>query len=314
MRIFITGAGGYVGSVVSEKAISAGHNVLGLARSESSARKLKGMGVTPILGELEDLELLTKTAKEADAVLHLGFVHEFHRPFDELIAIDVAAIQALASGLVNTGKALIMTSGTGLTEADNGKETFEDSPLTKEALSHRVVSENTAIKFADQGVRSMTIRLAPFVYGRGGSFFVPITMQGAAKFGFAPYVGDGMTMTTAADVDAAADLYLLAMEKGKPGSVFNGTTETDVRLKDLATAIGKALDVPTKSVTPEEISEIVGPFIARFLQIENRASNQKAKRELGWQPAPQLKLLDDIVKGSYRPLAEKLKSENAIAR
>jgi nucleoside-diphosphate-sugar epimerase len=115
-------------------------------------------------------------------------------------------------------------------------------------------------------------------------------------------------------IDAAADLYLLAMEKGKAGTVFNCSTETDIRLKDLAAAIGKALDVATKSVTPEEADEMVGPFTARFLKVENRASNQKARRELGWQPAPKFNLLDDIVKGSYRPLVETLKSERALAR
>jgi nucleoside-diphosphate-sugar epimerase len=314
MRIFITGASGYVGSVVSEKAIKAGHTVLGLARSDSSASKLEKMGATPILGSLQDFDLLTKTAKEADAVLHLGFVHEFDRPYEELIAIDIAAIEAMANGILNTNKALIMTSGTGLVEADNGKETSEDSPIVKEALNLRVKAEEAALKFKDQGVRAMAIRLAPYVYGRGGSYFVPTTIQAAAKYGFAPYVGDGQIMTTAADVDAAAELYLLAMEKGKAGSLFNCSTETDVRLKDLATAIGKALDVGTKSVSPEEIIEMCGFFTARFLMVENRASNQKAKRELSWQPAPEFKLLDDIEKGSYRSFVEKLKSERVAAR
>jgi nucleoside-diphosphate-sugar epimerase len=313
MRIFITGASGYVGSVVSEKAVKAGHTVLGLARSDSSASKLEQIGVMPVLGNLGDLGLLNRTAKEADAVLHLGFVHEFDRPYDELLAIDIAAIESLANGLLNTNKALIMTSGTGVVEADNGKETCEDSPVSQ-GLGIRVRAEEAALKFAEQGVRSMAIRLAPYVYGRGGSYFVPINMQAAAKYGFAPYVGDGLKMTTAADVDAAADLYLLAMEKGKAGSVFNCSTETDVVLKDLATAIGKSLDVGIRQVTAEQSNEMCGPFTAHFLQVENRASNQKAKRELGWQPAPTLKLLDDIVKGSYRALAEKLKSEGAIAR
>jgi nucleoside-diphosphate-sugar epimerase len=313
MRIFITGASGYVGSVVSEKAIKGGHTVLGLARSDSSASKLEKIGATPILGTLEDLDLLTRTAKGADAVLHLGFVHEFNRPIEELMALDTAAIQALAKGLGNANKALISTSGTLVVEADNGKETYEHSPLSK-GHSFRVRSEQAALEFVDQGVRAMAIRLAPFVYGRGGSYFLPITMQAAAKYGFAPYVGDGLQMTTAADVDASADLYLLAMEKGKAGSVFNCSTETDVRLKDLATAIGKALDVATKSVTLEEAIEMCGYFTASMSQLESRASNQKAKQELGWQPAPKYSLLDDIVKGSYRSLADKLKSEGAIAR
>jgi nucleoside-diphosphate-sugar epimerase len=286
--------------------------VLGLTRSDSSASKLEKIGAKPIPGTLEDLDILSKAAKEADAVLHLGFVHEFNRPFEELVAIDIAATRALANGLVGTNKALITTSGTGVVEPDNGKETSEDAPIVKE--NPRVHCEEATLAFAQQSVRAMIIRLAPFVYGRSGSFFVPVTIQAAAKSGFAPYVGDGLKMTTAADVDAAADLYLLAMEKGKAGSVFNCSTETDVRFKDLATAIGKALDIKTKSVTAEEATQIVGPFVAHFLAIENRASNQKARHELGWQPEPKFNVLDDIVKGSYSSLVDKLKSEMAIAR
>src|SRR5579862_9607817 len=115
MRIFMTGASGYVGSVVAEKAIEQGHTVVGLARSQSSAEKLTKLGATPLLGNLESLDLLTRAAADSDAVLHLGFVHEFHRPYDELLAIDIAAIRAMGKGLAGSGKPLIMTSGTGVT-------------------------------------------------------------------------------------------------------------------------------------------------------------------------------------------------------
>lgn len=311
MRIFITGASGYVGSVVTEKAIEQGHTVIGLARSEASAGKLTKMGATPVRGTLEDLELLTKTAKEADAVLHLGFVHEFNRPFDELVAIDIAAIEALGKGILHSNKPLIMTSGTGVVVPDNGKETFEDSKIIPE--NHRVRGEEVVLKLADQGVRAIGLRLAPYVYGRGGSYFLPMNMQAAAQHGFAPYIGDGQIMTTAADVDATADLYLLAMEKAKSGSIFNCSTETNIRIKDMADAIGKALSVQSKSVSFEEASEMIGPFVANFLQFENRASNEKARRELGWQPVPKFNFLDDIVKGSYKEFAAKLKSEVVAA-
>lgn len=312
MQIFITGASGYVGSVVTERAIEKGHTVIGLARSAESAAKIEKMGATPLLGTLEDLALLTKTASEADAVLHLGFVHEFNRPFDELVGIDINAIEALGKGLKDSNKALIVTSGTGLVVPNNGEETFEDSKTIQE--NHRIKSEIAALKLADQGVRVIVLRLAPYVYGRGGSYFVPINMQAAAQNGFAAYVGDGQIMTTAADVDACADLYLLALEKGKAGSIFNCSTETNIRIKDLAETISKALDVPAKSVSVEQANAFVGPFIANFLYYENRASNARAKRELGWQPAPKFSLLDDITKGSYRAFAEKLKSDRKVAK
>jgi nucleoside-diphosphate-sugar epimerase len=314
MRIFITGASGYVGSVVTEKALKSGHQVVGLARSESSAAKLEKLGAQPLKGTLENLELLTKAAREADAVLHLGFVHEFDRPFDQLIAIDVAATKAMATGLFKSNKPLITTAGSAVVLPNNGEETNEDSPVTADVLQLRVAAERATLDFAKEGVRSMVIRLAPYVYGRGGSYFVPILMRGAHKFGFAPYVGDGLHMTTAADVDASADLYLLAMEKGKSGSVFNCSTETDVRFVDLAKAAATALNVEAKSVNGEKADEICGPFTGRVMRLENRASSAKAKRELGWHPAPKFKLVDDIVKGSYRQLADQLKSEGALTR
>ena len=193
MRIFMTGATGYIGSVVAEKAVAQGHTVVGLARSEASLEKLKKMGVTPVAGDLESLNVLTRAASESDAVLHLGFVHEFHRPYDELLAIDMAAIRALGKGIAGTGKRLLMTSGTGVTEPDvNGAETDEESPITNTPLKARVEAEQAALALESEGVSPVVLRLAPYVYGRGGSVFVPALLKAAAEHGVAPYVGDGM--------------------------------------------------------------------------------------------------------------------------
>ena len=308
MRIFITGASGYVGSVVTEKAIEKGYQVTGLARSSASAKKLEALGAQVLSGTLEDRALLTQAAKDSDAVLHLGFVHEFNRPYDELMAIDIAAIKALGSGLSGTNKPLVVTTGTAVVKSDPGKETDEQSPLTDGHLGQRALAEQAALATVQDGVKGMVIRLAPYVYGRGGSYFVPTNMQGAAKTGYAIYVGDGGAMTSAGDVDASAELYLLAMEAGTAGDIFNCTTETDVQIKKLAEAIAKALSLETKSVSLEEANSICGPFTAQFLQLENRASSAKARRNLGWNPQPKFKLLDDIVNGSYKELAKSLKS------
>ncbi len=313
MRIFITGASGYVGGVVTEKAIKAGHEVVGLARSESSAARVLKLGGTPFLATLEDTDALADAAREADAVLHLGFVHEFDRPFQELVAIDSQAISAMGKALAGTNKALITTSGTGVAAPDNGKETAEEAPLREGHLSVRGRAEAATTSLADEGVRGMVIRLAPFVYGRGGSH-VPVQLQVAAKYGYAPYVGDGTTMTSTTDVDAAADLYLLALEKGRAGSVFNCTTEYDVHFKSLAEAVASALGVTAKSVMPEQAAEMASPFIAMLMQIESRASSAKARKELGWNPQPKYKLCDDIVLGSYKPMAEQLKRELKAVR
>jgi len=308
MKIFITGASGYIGSVVTEKALQAGHDVVGLARSEHSAEKVKKLGAKPLLATLEDTEALAAAAREADAVLHLGFVHEFDRPYEEPISIDSKATQAIGSALAGSNKPLVTTSGTGVIQPNNGKETTEESPLAEGHFKVRGLGEKTTTDLSNVGVRAMVIRLAPYVYGRGGSFFVPTNMQVAAKYGFAAYIDDGSAMTTAVDVDAAADLYLLAVEKGKAGSVFNCSTENNVHLKQLAEAIATAIGVKTKSVAIEQANEMYGPFIATFLHLENRASSAKALRELGWAPKAKYRLCDDIMYGSYKPLAQQLRS------
>jgi nucleoside-diphosphate-sugar epimerase len=311
MRIFITGASGYVGSVVTEKAIQAGHEVVGLARSESSAAKVLKLGATPLLAMLEDTDVLADAARDADAVLHLGFVHEFDRPYEELVAIDTEAIAAMGKALTGSNKPIITTSGTGAAAPDNGKETTEEAPLRESHLSMRGKAETVTTSLA--GARGMVIRLAPFVYGRGGSH-VPLQLQVAAKYGYSPYVGDGSAMTSTTDVDAAAALYLLAMEKGKAGSLFNCTTETDMQYKQLAEAVATTLGITAKSVTPEQAVEMFGPFIALLMQIESRASSAKARKELGWNPQPRYKLCEDIVLGSYKPLADKLQREVKAVR
>jgi nucleoside-diphosphate-sugar epimerase len=311
MRIFITGASGYVGSVVTEKAIQAGHEVVGLARSESSAAKVLKLGATPLLATLEDTDVLAAAARDADAVLHLGFVHEFDRPFEELVAIDTKAIAAMGKALAGSNKPIITTSGTGAAAPDNGKETTEEAPLRESHLSVRGKAEAVTTGLA--GARGMVIRLAPFVYGRGGSH-VPLQLQVSAKHGYAPYVGDGTAMTSTTDVDAAAALYLLAMEKGRAGSVFNCTTETDMQYKQLAEAVATTLGISAKSVTPEQAVEMFGPFIAMLMQIESRASSAKARKELGWNPQPKYKLCEDIVLGSYKPLANNLQRDVEVVR
>jgi nucleoside-diphosphate-sugar epimerase len=309
MRIFITGATGYIGSVVAEKAIEQGHEVVGLARSRASEEKLKKLGVTPFPGDLESLDRLTRGAAESDAVLHLGFVHDFTRPYEELIGIDKSAVRALAQGIVGTGKPLITTSGTGVTAPNaNGAETNEESPLDADpVLKLRAGAEADALSLAASGIRVNVIRLAPYVYGRGGSVFVPVLLKAAAAHGFAPYVGSGAHRTSSANVDDVAQLYLLAMEKAASGATFNGSTETDIPLRDLAEAIGTAVGVAAKSVSRSEADAICGAFIARFIEVGNRASSEKARQELGWQPKSGLGLIEDIVHGSYCALAESLR-------
>ncbi len=307
MRIFVTGATGYIGGVVTERALAEGHTVVGLSRSEKGDAKLQALGATAARGELTSLDVLRQESAKADAVLHLGFIHDFSMDHNEVLRIDAAAVDALAGPLRGTGKALVMTSGTAVVEPDPaGGETTEDAPLSQTfVLRHRIRSERNALRFSEHGVRVSALRLPPYVYGRGGSFFVPLLMQMAAKAGQSVYVDDGSLATSGVHVDDAAELFLLAMRKAKAGDVFNGSGAT-VTLRQMAEAIGAVLQLPVRPVSRQEAEVIWGPFLTAFVLFENRPSNRKAVQQLGWQPKG-VDMLTDIRAGSYREMAEKLR-------
>lgn len=307
MRIFVTGATGYIGRVVTERALAQGHNVFGLSRSEEGDAKLKALGATPVRGELTNLNVLRKESSKADAVLHLAFIHDWGMDYEEVLRIDMAAVDALGDPLRGTEKALVVTSGTAVVDPDPaGGETTEDSPLSKTfVLKDRIRSERHALSRSKDGVRVSALRLPPYVYGRGGSYFVPMLMEAAAKAGASLYVDNGSLRTSDVHVDDAAELYLLAAKKAKPGEVFNGAGSTTVTLRQLAEGIGAALGLPVRSVSREEAEAKWGQFLTSFVQFENRASNRKAVQQLGWQPTG-IDMLSDIRSGSYRELAAKL--------
>jgi nucleoside-diphosphate-sugar epimerase len=308
MRIFVTGATGYIGRVVTERALAEGHAVYGLSRSEEGDARLKALGATAVRGELTSLDVLRQQSAKAEAVLHLAYIHDWAMDYEEVLRIDGAAVDALGERLRGTEKALVITSGTAVVEPDPaGGETAENSPLSETfVLKDRIRSERHALGLSDGGVRVSAIRLPPYVYGRGGSYFAPLLMQMAAKAGESIYVDDGRLRTSDVHVDDAAELYLLAASKAKAGDVFNGTGSTTVTLRELAEAIGAALQVPVRSVSREEAEAIWGKFLTAFVQFENRASNRKAVQQLGWQPKG-IDLLTDIRSGSYREMAEKLR-------
>ena len=308
MRIFITGATGYIGRVVTERAIAEGHAVYGLSRNEAGDAKLRALGATPVHGELTSLDVLRQESSKADAVLQLAYIHDWGMDYAEILRIDGAAVDALGEPLRGTGKGLVITSGTAVVDPDPaGGETFEDSPLAQTfVLKDRIHSERHALSLSKEGVRVSAIRLPPYVYGRGGSYFVPMLIEAAAKAGESIYVDDGHLRTSDVHVDDAAALYLLAASKAKAGEVFNGTGSTTVTLRQLAETIGEALKLPTRSVNREEAEAIWGQFMTAFVQFENRASNRKAVQELGWKPQG-VDLLTDIRSGSYQELAGKLR-------
>jgi len=310
MQIFVTGATGYIGRVVTEKAIAAGHAVRGLSRSEEGDARLRALGATPVRGELTSLDVLRQEGAQAEAVLHLAFIHDFTMDQGEVLRIDGAAVDVLGGSLRGTGKPLVITSGTAVVDPDPaGGETTEDSPLSETfILKGRIRSERNALRFSEDGVRVSALRLPPYVYGRGGSFFAPLLMEMAAKAGESVYVDDGSLRTSDVHVDDAAELFLLAMNKAKAGDVFNGTGSTTVTLRQMAEAIGGVLSIPVRSVSREEAEVLWGPFLTSFVQFENRASSRKAMQELGWQPKG-VDLPTDIRSGSYREVAAKLRRD-----
>lgn len=311
MRIFITGATGYVGGIITEYAVKEGYEVHGLSRTEQGDKKLKGLGAIPARGDLTALDILRYESAQADIVFHLAILMQF-RDYEKVLSTDAAAVDAMCEPLVGTGKPFIMTSGTALVApAPNHGETNEESPEPEKPLIERMRSERHALTWVEKGIRVNSIRLAPFVYSRGGSGFLTIMMQSALRNGESIYIDDGSVCTSVANVDDAAQLYLLAAKSSKPGDVFNCTTSTTVTFKQIAEALGDVLELPVRSVTREEATKLWNYLLVTVFSLENRASSQKARQQLGWKPTG-IDVLSDIRTGSYVEVARKLQSGEGI--
>jgi nucleoside-diphosphate-sugar epimerase len=327
----MTGANGYIGSVITEFAIAEGYHVTGLSRSEKGDSKLLSLGATPVRGDLSSHSVLTRESAKADIVIHLAdaLAQNIDKDYSAVVAIDNAAVDAIAEGLKGSGKVFIDTSGSLVTAADpNGGETNEESPLWEKPINRRADCEKYALKQCEKGIKAMAIRLAPYVYGRGGSG-VRLFMSRAVPAGEFIYVDDGSTRVTTVHVDDAARLYLLAIKKGKAGEAYNATYETHITNRELAEAMGRALDLPVRSesfadtvknmggafakmmgIEDEEVIKTIGTFFAEFRSKENRASNAKAVKELGWK-LKEKGILEEISSGSYVEVAEALRKPAA---
>jgi len=293
MRVFVTGATGFVGSAVVQDLIKAGHQVLGLVRSDSSAAALAAAGAEVHRGDLEDLESLRSGAIMADAVVHTAFIHDFSK-FKENCEIDKCAIDALGEALAGTGKQLIVTSGTGLLSP--GAIATED---TTPAYGSQVprVSEQTALALMSSGVSASVVRLPPSVHGAGDHGFVPILIAIARQKGAAAYIGEGMNHWPAVHRHDAASVYRLALEAGVSGQRYHAIGEEGVPFRTIAEAIGRGLNVPVISVSPEEAAGHFGWF-AHFAGIDNRATAIKTRAALGWTPTGS-GLIEDIDTAGY---------------
>ena len=283
MRVFVTGASGFVGSAVVQNLLKAGHQVLGLARSDASAEAVAAAGAEVHRGDLEDIDSLKAAAAACDGVAHLGFIHDFSR-FAENGQIDKRAIEAMGEALAGTNKPLVVSSGTLLVAMVRpGQVGTEDVAPPQDTAGVPRVSEQSANALVAKGVRASSIRLSPTVHGEGDHGFVPNLVQIARARGVSAYIGDGSSRwPTVARLDAA-DLYRLALEKGRGGAAYHAVGEEGVKSKDIAEMIGRKLNLPVVSKTPEEAGEHFS-FLAMFFGLDAPASSAITQSELGWRP------------------------------
>lgn len=286
MKVFITGASGYIGTALTKELIAHGHTVLGLARSDASAAKLQALGAEAHRGDLHDLDALRSGAAAADGVAHLAFDHSlFGSDFATAARMDNVAIEAMGAVLAGTNKPLVISSGS-LILAGHGST--EDVVAPQEGFAAgRAKSEEMTINLAAQGVRSAVIRLPPTVHGGelAPISFIKTMTSAAAKHGFSAYVGDGATRWPAVNVDDAAVLYRLVLESGVAGRCYHAIGDTGNRLIDIATAISDHLKIPVKSISQEEAVPHFG-FIGMLMDPghDNPMSAEITQEWTGWKP------------------------------
>lgn len=296
MRVFVTGASGHVGSAVVPELRAAGHEVVGLARSQRSADALVAAGAEVHRGNLDDLEDLAAAATAADGVVHLAFKHEDMMAGDYLGAADadLRVVEAFGDALAGTGKPLVITSGTGMLAALNRVGT-EDDAL---ASGPRIDAENTVIGYADRGIRSSVIRLPPTVHSDLDHHgFVPTLIAIAREKGVSGYAGDGANRWPAAHTRDAAHLYRLALESAPAGSRLHAVDDEGVPFRDIAESIARHLNLPTATIPPESAPTHFG-FLAPMVTMDNPTSSTRTRNLLGWNPTHP-HLLEDLDTGHY---------------
>lgn len=298
MKVFLTGATGYVGSVVAEKLKGRGYKVFGLARNEEAETKLIEKRIEPIHGELSDFEVLKNGASEADAVIHTAFSHNFS-DYNDAVKLDREVIKAFAEAMAQTNKRLIITSSSAVLGDTRGNEADEDYPFGENSpRKFRGESERDTEQLSSKGIRSIILRLPLFVYGRGGSSFVPFVINQAKKEGSANYFETGDQKVSAAHVEDVADLYVLALETSTAKGLYNVAAES-ISLKELNEGVARLLNIKAKSISAEKAKEQFGKMFD-FLSINNQLSAERAKGNLRWLPNSNKTILEDIENGSYR--------------
>lgn len=292
MKVFVTGASGFIGSAIVKELISAGHKVTGLARSEKSAKIVSEAGAGVLSGSLENLEILKQGALEADGIIHAAFFHDFmlsgdFSQFLKAAEMDKNAINAMGEALFGTGKPLVVTSGMLGLPLINGfiteESTTQHSPRSSEA---------TALALAEKGVNTSVIRLAPSVHDKADYGFIPFMISLARKNGVSAYPSEGTNHWCAVHRLDAAKAFRLAIEKGIKGALYNLVGDTGIEIKTIATLIGETLNLPVKSISGDELAKHF-EWMSNFITMESIATGFKTQEQLGWKPT-HIGLLEDM--------------------
>ncbi|EGV62694.1 hypothetical protein PSN45_000580 [Yamadazyma tenuis] len=299
MKIFVTGGSGFIGSKVVEILISKGHSVIGLARSDASAEKLEAAGAEVVRGELTEIDLLIKTAAEADGTIHLGFLHDFTR-FAYCMEMDQKIVTAICESYKGTNKFFINSTGTlGLQGPDL---TDEDSPVPPPLLpgfSIRGETEKKLLAYAKEGVRVVSIRLSPTVHDVDCKGLIPSFYGMFKKAGAAYYPDAGDNVWPFVHRDDAAELYTLAVDKAAAGTVLHAIAEPGVSTKEIAEAMAKKGGLEAKSIPKAQLFEILGPLFGALYSANNHVSSEKTKKLTGWVPTGATFLEDFAASTTY---------------
>ena len=294
MEVFLTGATGYIGSAVAEALQKAGHKVTGLARSAEKAKQLEARGIRPAMGDLLKPETTAAPARSAEGVIHTANTNDASAP-----KADAAAVRAILQALEGSGKPFVYTSGVWIYGSTGNKVADEETPPNPTPLvAHRPAVEHELLGHKNRGVRAMAIRPA-LVFGHGGNGILNMLLQSARETGTVRYVGDGQNRWPFVHVDDLAQLYVLALEKAPPGSVYNASHGPSYRVGEVAEAasIGAGAEGTTESWSLEAARKALGTF-ADALVLDQQVSGEKARKELGWSPRAG-SVLDDLKTGSY---------------
>lgn len=295
MKVFITGASGFIGSQATRELIANGHSVLGLARSDASAEKLKDMGAEVVRGTLEDSNVLAESAKKCDGVMHFGFIHDFSN-MEHSHLVDHAAITTMCEAIVGTDKFFIGTSGVLVLVGLSG-DLDEDTVISDRGspIKVRLMSDDLVLSYSKKGIKANVVRLAPTIHDVGDHGFIPMIYDMAKKHGNAVFPGDGSNVWPSCHRKDIAVLYRLIAEQGISGKILHGVGETGVSIEAITKAMAEKGNLKHESVAAEDLSSYYGPFFGFLLNMNADVSSVKTQKLLGWKPSA-LGLIEDMIK------------------